>query len=67
MRIDRSKLACEMIRNDLNCNDLVRVSGLSRSTITAVRTGKSCSGNTAMAIARALGVSLESLIVEEVS
>ena len=43
MRIDRVKLIAEMARRDISCNRLVELSGLSHMTITAVRSGKSCS------------------------
>lgn len=65
MRVDRVVLAAEMARNDYNCNKLIRKSGLSRSTISAIRAGKSCSGESALAIAKALNISLEQLLVKE--
>ena len=65
MRVNRVTLAAEMARNDYNCNRLVSESGLSRSTISAVRAGKSCSGESALAIAKALNISLDQLLVKE--
>ena len=56
MRIDRVKLIAEMARRDISCNRLVELSGVSRMTITAVRSGKSCSG---------LGVDVADIIKEE--
>lgn len=55
MRIDRVKLIAEMARRDINCNRLVELSGVSRMTITAVRSGKSCSKETAEKLAAVLG------------
>lgn len=55
MRIDRVKLIAEMARRDINCNRLVELSGVSRMTVTAVRSGKSCSKETAEKLAAVLG------------
>lgn len=55
MRVDRVKLAAALARQDLNCKRLGELTGLSRCTITAVRTGKSCSKDTADKLARVLG------------
>ena len=55
MRIDRVKLAAEMARADLNVKRLSELSGLSRATITGVKSGKSCSKGTADKLASVLG------------
>lgn len=55
MRIDRVKLIAEMARRDISCKRLVELSGVSRMTITAVRSGKSCSMETAEKLAAILG------------
>ena len=55
MRIDRIKFAAAMARADLNGLQLVEKAGVSRGTITAVRTGKSCSRDTAMKLVSVLG------------
>ena len=55
MRIDRVKLIAEMARRDINCNRLVELSGVSRVTVTSVRSGKSCSKETAEKLAAVLG------------
>lgn len=55
MRIDRVKFAAALARLDLNGNQLAEKTGLSRGTITAVRTGKSCSKETADKLAAVLG------------
>lgn len=55
MRIDRVKLIAEMARRDINCSRLVELSGVSRVTVTSVRSGKSCSKETAEKLAAVLG------------
>lgn len=55
MRIDRVKFAAALARLDINGNQLAEKTGLSRSTVTAVRTGKSCSRKTAEKLASVLG------------
>lgn len=55
MRIDRVKLAAEMARSDLNVKRLSELSGLSRATVTGVKSGKSCSKDTAYKLASVLG------------
>lgn len=55
MRIDRVKLIAEMARRDISCKRLVELSGVSRMTVTAVRSGKSCSMETAEKLAAVLG------------
>ena len=61
MRIDRAKLAAALIRADLNGNQLAEKAGVSRGTVTAVRTGKSCAKETAEKLAAALGVEINDL------
>lgn len=65
MRIDRVRLAAAMARADMNGNELTDKSGLSRGTVTSVRSGKSCSKETAEKLAAALGLSLAELIAKE--
>ena len=55
MRIDRVKFAAALARLDLNGNQLAEKAGVSRGTVTAVRTGKSCSKETADKLAAVLG------------
>lgn len=55
MRIDRVKFAAALARLDLNGNQLAEKAGLSRGTVTAVRTGKSCNRATAEKLAAVLG------------
>ena len=63
-QIDRVSLIAEMARKNISCNQLVELSGISRVTITAARSGKSCSRETAEKLAAALGVPVETLIRE---
>ena len=65
MRIDRVKLIAEMARQDISCKALVEKSGVSRVTVTAARSGKSCAPITAGKIADALGVPVESILKKE--
>lgn len=55
MRIDRIKFVAAMARADLNGLQLAEKAGVSRGTITAVRTGKSCSKETADKLSAVLG------------
>lgn len=63
-QIDRVSLIAEMARQNISCNKLVELSGVSRVTITAARSGKSCSRETAEKLAAGLGVPVETLIRE---
>ena len=62
MRINRERFAAALVRLDLNGNRLAEKAGVSRGTVTAVRTGKSCSKETAGKLAAVLGDD----IIEEV-
>ena len=42
MRIDRVKLISEMARQEISVKDLAEKSGVSRVTVTSMRSGKSC-------------------------
>ena len=65
MRIDRVKLIAEMARQDMTVKTLVEKSGVSRMTITSVRSGTSCSDQTAGKLAKALGVDVREIMKEE--
>ena len=65
MRIDRIKLIAEMARQDVTVNELAKVSGVSRVTITAIRTGKTCTPTTCAKLAAALGVDPAELVEKE--
>lgn len=55
MRIDRVKFAAALAAADLNVKQLSEKSGVSRVTITSVKSGKSCSKDTANKLAAILG------------
>lgn len=55
MRIDRVAFAAAMARADLNGKQLAERSGLSRVTITSVKSGKRCSRETGEKLASVLG------------
>lgn len=55
MRIDRVKFAAALAREDMTLKRLAELTGLSRGTITGVRSGKSCAKETGEAIAAILG------------
>ncbi len=61
MRIDRVKLIATMAKRDITCTRLAKLTGMSRSTITSARSGKSCTYETARLIAGALRVDVEDL------
>lgn len=64
MRVDRVKLIAEMARQDIKVSELAKKAGVSRNTITAMRSGKSCYRNTVIHVARALGMDPQELIKE---
>lgn len=55
VRINRVAFVAEMAKRDINCKQLVELSGVSRVTVTAVKNGKSCSKETADKLAAVLG------------
>lgn len=61
MRIDRVKLIAKMASNNLRTQDLATLAGVSQSTVSALRSGKSCSKNTVFHVANALGVTTDFL------
>lgn len=62
MRIDRVKLVCEMMRQDMTQKRLAELSGVSRATIGYIKAGKTCSDEVGNKIAKALGVNLAEII-----
>ena len=62
MRIDRVKFAAELARADLNVKKLAERTGVSRVTITSVKSGKSCSSKTAEKLAAGFGVQLRDIV-----
>lgn len=55
MRIDRVAFATALAKKDINCKRLCELSGVSRVTITAIKSGKSCSKQTAEKLTAVLG------------
>lgn len=55
MRINRVKFAAALVRADMTGKQLAELAGVSRGTVTAVRSGKSCSPETAQKLANILG------------
>ena len=55
MRIDRVKFAAALAQAALNVKQVAEKTGLSRGTITGVKTGKSCTKETAEKLAELLG------------
>lgn len=55
MRVDRVKFAAALARKDLTVKQVAELSGVSRVTVSSVKTGKSCSKDTADKLARVLG------------
>lgn len=55
MRINRERFAAALVRLDINGIQLAEKAGVSRGTVTAVRTGKSCAPATAEKLAAVLG------------
>lgn len=62
MRVDRVKLIAEMAKQDIKTQELARKANLSRSTITAMRSGKSCCKNSVLHVAQALGVDITDIL-----
>ena len=65
IRVDRIKLIAEMARQNITGIELAEKSGVSRSSIQAMRSGKSCNRNTVIHVVRALGVPVSDIIEEE--
>lgn len=64
MRLDNKKLLQIMATRCITIQELVEKSGLSRSTISAVKAGKSCNYITIGKLAKALEVPVQDLIEE---
>ena len=62
MRIDRVKLIAEMARRDMKVQELADKATVSRTTVTALRGGKSCNENSIRRVANALDIPVESLL-----
>ena len=64
MRIKTKALLTLMYDKGLKTGDIVRSSGLARATVSAIRGGKGCTYETAIKIAKALGVKLTDIAEE---
>ena len=62
MRIDRIKFAAELMRQDMTQKALAEKSGVSRVTITGIKSGRSCSEETGEKLAAALNVPIKKLL-----
>ncbi len=62
MRIDRIKLVTELAKRDMTAKHLAELSGLSRATVSNVKSGKSCTDEVGQKIAKALGVDVTEIM-----
>lgn len=62
MRIDRKKFVLAMMDADLNTVQLAERTKLCRTTISAIKNGRSCKLETAIRIAEVLGVPVEEIL-----
>ena len=59
MKVDKFKIGHILVDKDLTAIQLAERTGLSRATISHIKTGKSCRYETAEKIAEALGVEVK--------
>lgn len=64
MRIDRIKFITELTKQELTLTDFSKKIGVNRTTLSNVKSGKSCCDDIAYKIANGLGVSIKDLIKE---
>ena len=64
MRIDRIKFITELAKQKLTLSDFSKKIGVNRTTLSNVKSGKSCRDDIAYKIANGLGVSIKDLIKE---
>jgi len=55
LRIDRVKFAAALASNDIKVYELASMTGLSRATISGIKSGKGCSKDTADKLVAVLG------------
>lgn len=60
--VDRVKVISEMARQDLTCEELSQKAGVGRAAVWKMRKGQAVWRTTAQHVARALGVTTESLM-----
>lgn len=63
--VNRIRVISEMARQDLTGEELAQMAGVGRSAIIKMRRGKAVWRTTATHVARALGVSVESIVEKE--
>ena len=64
MRIDRIKFITELAKQELTLSDFSKKICVNRTTLSNVKSGKSCRDDIAYKIANGLGVSIKDLIKE---
>ena len=64
MKIDRIKFITELAKQELTLTDFSKKIGVNRTTLSNVKSGKSCRDDIAYKIANGLGVSIKDLIKE---
>lgn len=64
MKVDRVKFAAELARSGLKSRELAQRAAITPVTMSAVKTGKSCSPQTLNKVASALGVPLRGLLAD---
>ena len=62
MRINRLEFIKVLIMRDMTQKQLAEKAGVSRATVNGIKNGRSCSDKSALKIANALGVPIESLL-----
>ena len=62
MRIDRIKLITEMAKAEVKVGELADRAGLCRVTVATIKSGKSCTRETAAKLAAGLGIPLERIL-----
>ena len=67
MKIDKIKLTVAMIKKGYNVQQLAKAAGVSRTTISYIRSGKTASLDVSVKLALALGVDLKELLSENQS
>lgn len=64
MKVNKQRLIILMAEKQLSVNELAKLAGITRGTLSAVKAGKTCYVKTIKALADALGVSFEDLCEE---
>ena len=65
MKIDKIKLTVAMIKKGYNVQQLAKAAGVSRATISYIRSGKTTSLDVGVKLALALGVGIKELLSED--